>query len=116
LTEQIFEPSVDEDADACLRFVEHCLNDLSEQHQQCQCQLSIQTQAVHGYTRIIEYALEKFVKQGLESLHVDIDRQIASIRYQDNDTLLQRAYLAENPDHSQVSVSRSFHDFLRFDS
>jgi len=102
LTKQFVEPSVNED-DTCLRYVEHVLNDLNEQHQQCQCQLSTKAQTVLGYTRIIEYALEKFVQQGLESFHVDMDRQMASIRYQYEDTLLQRAYLAESTHHSQVS-------------
>ena len=102
LTKQLVEPSIDDD-DACLRFVEHCLNDLREQHERCQCELPIRTQAVPGYTRIIEYALEKFVKQGLASLDVEIDRQIASVRYRYSDTILQRAYLATNPDYCQVS-------------
>ena len=115
LTKQLVEPSIDDD-DACLRFVEHCLNDLREQHEQCQCELPIKTQAVLGYTRIIEYALEKFVKQGLASLHVEIDRQIASVRYRYSDTILQRAYLATKPDYSQVSgSSHYFQGFLSFD-
>jgi hypothetical protein len=116
LTKERVESSNDEDNndDACLRLVEHCLQDLSEQHQQCQYELSVKTRVVHGYTRIIEYALEKFVKQGLESLHVDIDRRRASVRYQYNDTLLKRAYLAENPNESQVSFSsQSIPDFHR---
>jgi hypothetical protein len=106
LTKERVESSNDEDNDdACLRLVEHCLHDLSEQHQQCQYELSVKTRVVHGYTRIIEYALEKFVKQELESLHVDIDRRRASVRYHYNDTLLERAYLAENPNESQVRFS-----------
>ena len=113
LTKQLVEPSIDDDA--CLRFVEHCLNDLSEQHAQCQCELPIKAQAVPGYTRIIEYALEKFVKQGLASLHVDIDRQIASVRYRYSDTILQRAYFATKPDDCQVrGSSHHFHGFLPF--
>ena len=113
LTKQHVELSVDDDA--CLRLVEHCLNDLREQHEQCQCELPIKAQAVPGYTRIIEYALEKFVKQGLESLRIDIDRQIASVRYQYTDTLLQRAYLATKPDYCQVSEPSHYcHGFLPF--
>ena len=113
LTKQLVEPSIDDDA--CLSFVEHCLNDLSEQHEQCQCELPLKAQAVPGYTRIIEYALEKFVKQGLASLHVEIDRQIASVRYRYSDTILQRAYLATKPDYCQVSSSSDhFHGFLPF--
>jgi hypothetical protein len=102
LMKQWAEPSVDEEG-TCLRFVEHVLHHLHEQEQQWQWQLSTKAQTVSGYTRIIEYALEKFVKQGLESFHVEMDRQMASIRYEYNDTLLQRAYLAESTDHSQVS-------------
>ena len=115
LAKQLVEPSIDDD-DACLRFVEHCLNDLREQHEQHQCELPIKTRAVPGYTRIIESALEKFVKQGLASLQVDIDGQIASVRYRYNDTILQRAYLVTNPDYSQVSgSSHYFQGFLSFD-
>ena len=102
LMKQWAEPFVDEES-TCLRYVEHVLHDLNEQEQQCQWQLSTQARTVSGYTRIIEYALEKFVQQELESFHVDMDRQMASIRYQYNDTLLQRAYLAECTHPSQVS-------------
>ena len=98
-----------------VRLVEQCLNDLREQHEQHQCELPIKTRAVPGYTRIIEYALEKFVKQGLESLRVDIDRQIASVRYGYTDTLLQRAYLATKPNYCQVSEPSHYcHGFLPF--
>ena len=114
LTKQLVEPSIDDDA--CLRCVEHCLNDLREQQERCQRELPIKTQAVPGYTRIIEYALEKFVKQGLASMRVDIDRQIASVRYRYSDAILQRAYLATKPDYCQVSLSSDhFHGFLPFD-
>ena len=95
------------------QLVAHCLNDLSEQHQQCQRELSAKTQAMPGYTRIIEYTLAKFVKQGLKSFRMDIDRQIASVRYQYNDAILQRAYLAAKPNDHQVSLSsRSNHEVL----
>ena len=113
LAKQLVESSID--GDACLRFVEHCLNDLREQQEQCQCELPIKAQAVPGYTRIIEYALEKFVKQGLASLRVEMNRQIASVRYRYSDTILQRAYLATKPDDCQVSRSSDhFHGFLPF--
>ena len=106
MKQQCTEPTVDAEG-ACLCFVENILHDLHEQEQHCQWQLLTRAQTVSGYTRILDFALQKFVQQGLELFRVDMDRQMASIRYHYNETLLQHAYLAECTDPSQVRVSFS---------
>ena len=103
LADQRIDPSVDKN-DAYLRFVEECLNDLSEQNQQCQRDLRTKTQDLRGYTRTIEHALETFVRQGLQTLKIDMDWQISFVRYHYIDELMRRAYLAENPNDHQVSL------------
>lgn len=95
--------SVD-DHDACQQVVHRYLYDLKMQNQQWQRELRIKILTVPGYTRIIEYALERFVKQELQPLHIDIDQRIASVQYRYADEILQRAYLAENPNDKQVSM------------
>ena len=85
-----------------LTFVNHCLCQLDDQSKEYQHQLTVKTSRLVGYTRSLEYTIEKLVKQGLQSLCMEIDQQIALVQYHYTDSLLKRAYLAQNPNESQV--------------
>ena len=108
LTKQHVETLVD-NVDPCLRFVDQCLCDMKEKNRRCERELMTKAKVLPEYTRIIEYAMEKFVKEHLQSLSIDIDQQMATVQYQYTDEILQRAYLAENPNDSEVSFFSSCH-------
>ena len=88
--------------DPCLTFVNHCLRQFNDQSEQYRKQLNMKTSRLVGYTRSLEYNIEKFVQQGLISKRIEIDREIALVQYHYTDVLLKRAYLAQNPNEHQV--------------
>ncbi len=96
-------PSIN-DHNACLTFINDCLDELNMKSNQYRHELKVKTSRLHGYTRSIEYTIEKFIKQNLECFRIDIDQQIASVQYDYTEQILKRAYLSQNPDENQVSL------------
>lgn len=93
----------DED-NACLMFVNYCLNDLNEKSNQYRHELNIKTSRLHNYTRSLEHNIEKFVEKNLQSLRMEMDEQIALIQYHYTDQIFYRVYLAQNPKENQVNL------------
>jgi hypothetical protein len=62
----------------------------------------MKTSRLIDYTCSLKYIIEEFVQQGLQSLRTEIDQQIALVQYDYTDSLLKRAYLAQNPNENQV--------------
>jgi hypothetical protein len=94
--------------DACLTFVNHCLQKLDDQSEQYRHELNVKTSRLCGYTRSMEYTIEKFIKQNLECIRIETDQQIALVQYYYTDQILERAYLSQNPNENQVNLLKSF--------
>jgi hypothetical protein len=93
---------INEHDNPCLTFVNYCLHDLEDKNAQYQRELNMKTSRLIDYTCSLKYIIEEFVQQGLQSLRTEIDQQIALVQYDYTDSLLKRAYLAQNPNENQV--------------
>ncbi|CAF1525959.1 unnamed protein product [Rotaria sordida] len=49
----------------------------------------------------MEYTIEKFVQQGLQSLHIEINEHIATVQYHYTNIIFQQTYFAQNSNTNQ---------------
>jgi len=90
--------------DIYLTFVNYCLQELNNKSQHYRQELNVKISRLSGYDRSLEHTIEKFVQQGLQSLRIETDQEIALVQYHYTDEILQRIYLTQNPNEYQVNV------------
>ena len=96
------------DHTACLTLVNDHLSDLENQIGQYQTELTMKKNQLSNYIQTIE----TFVQQGLASIRLDIQHQIALVQYTYNDRILESKYLQHTPTENQVSLMYFFFSFL----
>ncbi|UJR06554.1 hypothetical protein I4U23_010838 [Adineta vaga] len=96
--------SLKHEDNACLNFVNGCLNQLYTTIEEYRHGLRIKTSSLSDYTPCTEYIIEKFIRRGIVTLHLEIDCQKALIRYDHIDEILQRQYLVEKPTDQLIQL------------
>ncbi|CAF4257173.1 unnamed protein product, partial [Rotaria sordida] len=94
------------DESSCLVFVNQCLQELYNKKENYRRELNVKTSRLSGYNRSIEYTIEKFVQQVLQSLHIEINEHIATVQYHYTDIIFQQTYFAQNPNANQIQLMK----------
>ncbi|CAF4134164.1 unnamed protein product [Rotaria sordida] len=93
------------DESSCLIFANQCLQELYNKKEHYRHELNVKTTRLSGYNCNMEYTIEKFVQQGLQSLHIEINEYIATVQYHYTNLIFQHTYFAQNPNTNQIQSS-----------
>ncbi|CAF4370944.1 unnamed protein product, partial [Rotaria sp. Silwood2] len=85
----------------CLTFIHQCLQEFNTTSEYYRRELNVKTSRLSGYSRSIDYIIEKFVQQGLQSLRIEINEQIAIVQYHYTNKIFQQVYRTQNPNENQ---------------
>jgi hypothetical protein len=88
----------------CLRLVNDYLRKLKEKHEAYRQELRLQTSCLSDYTANMEECIQKFIEEELSCLRIEIDCQIALVKYSYMDRILQQQYLMQKPTDIQVNL------------
>ncbi|CAF3751880.1 unnamed protein product [Rotaria sp. Silwood1] len=87
---------------ACLPIVDECLREMNLKSEEYRRELNVKTSRLIGYNRGLEYNIEKFVRQGLESLRINIEQQKALVQYDYTNKIFKEIYLTYNSNQNQI--------------
>ncbi|CAF1561356.1 unnamed protein product, partial [Rotaria sordida] len=93
------------DESSCLIFANQCLQEFYNKKEHYRRELNVKTTRSSGYNCSMEYTIEKFVQQGLQSLHIEINEYIATVQYHYTNLIFQQIYFAQNPNANQIQSS-----------
>ncbi|CAF4381635.1 unnamed protein product, partial [Rotaria sordida] len=93
------------DESSCLIFANQCLQELYNKKKHYRHELNVKTTRLSGYNCNMVYTIEKFVQQGLQSLHIEINEHIATVQYHYTNLIFQHAYFAQNPNTNRIQSS-----------
>ncbi|CAF2924809.1 unnamed protein product [Rotaria sp. Silwood2] len=90
----------------CLTFIHQCLQEFNTTSEYYRRELNVKTSRLSGYSRSIDYIIEKFVQQGLQSLRIEINEQIAIVQYHYTNKIFQQVYRTQNPNENQIHLMK----------
>ncbi|CAF1442208.1 unnamed protein product [Rotaria sordida] len=93
------------DESSCLIFANQCLQELYNKKEHYRHELNVKTTRLSGYNCSMECTIEKFVQQGFQSLHTEINEHIATVQYHYTNIIFQQTYFAQNPNTNQIQSS-----------
>ncbi|CAF1508620.1 unnamed protein product, partial [Rotaria sordida] len=96
------------DESSCLIFANQCLQELYNKKEHYRHELNVKTTRLSGYNFSMEYTIEKFVQQGLQSLHIEINEHIATVQYHYTNIIFQQTYFAQNSNTNQNSKNSKY--------
>jgi len=89
--------------DKCFKFVSEHLSDLNEKEQQSQQQLSLKKKQFYGYSFTIEETLQTFIQEHMQPLYNQYEYDIAMIKYEYQEGVLNTDFHQQNPNEQQVT-------------
>ncbi|CAF1427824.1 unnamed protein product [Rotaria sordida] len=98
------------DESSCLIFVNQCLQELYNKKKHYRREFNVKTTRLSGYNCSMEYTIEKFVQQGLQSLHIEINEHIATVQYHYTNIIFQHTYFAQNPNTNQIQLMKRIYN------